>query len=328
MGWLREKFDCLTFSSVLDAFGGTASVSLLLAQMGKKVTYHDSFAFNYFSANALLSSQESKLSRNDFICILSSIREKRGFISRNFCGLYYTDKENSWLDGALSAIAKIGLTGIELDVFRYCLFQACLQKRPYNMFHRANLAMRTSTDVHRSFGNTTTWERSFSELMIRAYDELFRARACAKSATAIMPPTRVMDIEQGYDLVYLDPPYLRKKSPERYLNRYHFLEGLAKYDLWPKLVDRKNPCMSFKKGYLAEDWEDSKKSESMIEDVVIKHRRSIVALSYMEGGIPSIRNLTRIFEGNFSRFEIHSTPACYALSKSTNTEVLIVGSPV
>jgi hypothetical protein len=35
------------------------------------------------------------------------------------------------------------------------LCQACLAKRPYNLFHRANLYMRTQ-DVERSFGNKTT----------------------------------------------------------------------------------------------------------------------------------------------------------------------------
>lgn len=42
------------------------------------------------------------------------------------------------------------------------LFQSCLAKRPYNLFHRKNLEMRTR-DVVRGFGNKATWDRPFSE---------------------------------------------------------------------------------------------------------------------------------------------------------------------
>ncbi len=53
----------------------------------------------------------------------------------------------------------------------YILFQSCLMKRPYNLFHRRNLNMRLNY-TSGNFGNKQTWERSFEELFIRFIKEL------------------------------------------------------------------------------------------------------------------------------------------------------------
>ncbi|MBI6850966.1 DNA adenine methylase, partial [Pseudomonas syringae] len=39
--WVKESVSCLEFDSVLDVFGGTATVSLMFKAMGKKVFYND-----------------------------------------------------------------------------------------------------------------------------------------------------------------------------------------------------------------------------------------------------------------------------------------------
>ena len=49
----------------------------------------------------------------------------------------------------------------------FALFQACIAKRPYNLFHRRNLDMRTA-DVGRTFGNKAAWDRPF-EVHFRKY---------------------------------------------------------------------------------------------------------------------------------------------------------------
>lgn len=49
LGWIYDALKDLPFNTVLDGFGGTASVSLLFKAMGKEVTYHDGLLFNTIS---------------------------------------------------------------------------------------------------------------------------------------------------------------------------------------------------------------------------------------------------------------------------------------
>jgi len=52
--WIGEHFAQLKFETVLDAFGGTGSVSYLLKAMGKQVTYNDYMRWNYLIGTALI----------------------------------------------------------------------------------------------------------------------------------------------------------------------------------------------------------------------------------------------------------------------------------
>ena len=44
--WMYSHLSAIRFESVLDAFGGTGSVSLLFKAMRKHAAYHDGFRFN------------------------------------------------------------------------------------------------------------------------------------------------------------------------------------------------------------------------------------------------------------------------------------------
>ena len=55
--WLYETFRKLEFNTVLDGFGGTATVSYLFKLMGKKVTFNDQLFSNYMAGIALIENQ-------------------------------------------------------------------------------------------------------------------------------------------------------------------------------------------------------------------------------------------------------------------------------
>ena len=167
----------------------------------------------------------------------------RSFIAQQFEGTYYTDRENKWIDTVRLRIGKLKCYRGERDykaaMAYYSLFQSCLAKRPFNLFHRANLYIRQSA-VERSFGNKTTWDTPF-----RIHFKKF-SRELNKAVFKGARPCRatnfyVEDIpDEHFDLIYLDPPYvkkLRNNETANYLRCYHFLEGLARYDEWPRLID-------------------------------------------------------------------------------------------
>ena len=105
--WIYHAVKDLPFNSVLDGFGGTSSVSLLFKIMGKEVTFHDGLLCNTIIAQALLADKFPFADIGEAHLFIDSIKPSRGFISKTFAGMYYTDKENRWLDGAAMAIHQL-----------------------------------------------------------------------------------------------------------------------------------------------------------------------------------------------------------------------------
>ena len=232
LDWLGEEFANVRGKTVLDAFGGTGAVAHLWRSLGWSVTYNDTFTFNGVSAKALFSDSTHIYPEDTIRRFLESVVPESGFIAATFEGLYFFQHENEWLDGLCVRLEHEDAAFRNLVL--HCAFQACLQKRPFNLFHRANLHLRTST-VDVKFGNRTTWARPFSELMLNAYREVARMQVPAlRLPVQVNPPTPASQVAGSFDVVYIDPPYLKQvKKTESYLERYHFLEGLARYGIGP-----------------------------------------------------------------------------------------------
>lgn len=244
--WLYECMRNYEFHTVLDAFGGTGMVSYLFKRMGKRVTYNDLFQFNQKVGESIIENNRTHLIEADVDYILSNNNNHRTFITENFQGIYYLDDENLWLDNVIGNIETLGhfykgkRLAYKKAIAYNALFQSCLAKRPYNLFHRKNLEMRTR-DVVRGFGNKATWDRPFSEHFSTFVNEINKSVFSSPEKCKVICHD-AFDIRTGYfDLVYLDPPYLRKSGEGNessdYLKCYHFLERIARYDQWGSLID-------------------------------------------------------------------------------------------
>lgn len=327
--WLYSKISGIRFKTVLDAFGGTGSVSQLFRSMQKCVTYNDAFHFNIHVAEALLS-ETVALPRSALVKKLTVVEPANGIISRNFEGIFFTDDENRWLDGFMIGVNVPSVAGAQRSLLLYLLYQACLKKRPFNLFHRANLNLRTNTEVSRSFGNSWSWEKPFSYHMIKAYDELINARINSIHTTTILPAQNASDIQPGYDLVYLDPPYINlsnHRNRDDYWRKYHFLEGLATYDSWEEKIDSSSKIGMMRTPKHFEIWSRKDTFENALFDLIDLHKSSTVVLSYTTRGYPSQSTITSWFEKLFSDVSIHSRAYTRALSRSTDRELLFVGYP-
>jgi adenine-specific DNA-methyltransferase len=334
--WIHDNIRHLDFDTVLDACAGTGSVSYLFKKMGKHVTFNDKLKFNYIIGKALIQNQNVTLSDEDYVNLKAwSLENEPGnFISETFSRIYYPKRENSWLDSINHSIINMNhYVGDVLDykkaIAYYALFQACLTKRPYNLFHRKNLSMRNKK-VERNFGNKTTWEKSFdlhfqkfrNEINSLIFDSKTECRSLNQS---------VFEIEGNYDLVYLDPPYVRpateKNETSNYLQCYHFLEGLAKFDEWPGLIDFASANRRFKEINEDNDFKRDRINQTF-EELINKYRNSIIVLSYKKGGVPSIETLVRIMKKYKNRVYTRSQEYVYALNRKNgqnNREVLIIG---
>ena len=199
--------------------------------MGKQVTFNDALLSNAISARALLANKLAFEGVEEVEAFFNEISPLKGFIAQTFCGKFYLDDENKWLDGVMSEISCMEES--KKVALLYSLFQACLQKRPFNLFHRANLNLRTARLHNQCFGNQTTWDTPFPALATRAYAALTKSIWQTSVDQTVLQPLDVSDIPPGYDLVYFDPPYIGNNNGDDYLRRYHFLEGLSQYDQWP-----------------------------------------------------------------------------------------------
>ncbi len=322
--WIWNHLKGLSFETVLDAFGGTGVVGYLLKHQGKQVTYNDALRFNYQIGLAIIENNQETLSQEDLCLILSSVPAKmyQSFIADNFADIYYTDKENQWLDRVVQNIPLL-LSKYKQALAYYALIQACLVKRPFNLFHRRNLYIRTA-EVERSFGNKTTWDRSFEEHFRSFVGEVNQlVFDNGKQNRALQ--CDVLEIEGRYDLVYLDPPYTTAAGVSvDYLDFYHFLEGLVNYEQWPSMVDWR----SAHRRMLRRDnlWTDKTRLRKDFRHLFEQHRNSIIAISYRSDGIPSVAEIEsdlRMFKNNVRKHLLSGYQ--YVLSKKRTQEVLIIG---
>ena len=323
--WIWDNIKSLSFNTVLDAFGGTGSVSYMLKLKGKSVTYNDILKFNHIIGKALIENNNMKLTNEDVEVILHKDKNIKypTIIQDNFEDIFYLNEENIWLDTVITNI-----TNIENEYKRalawFALFQSCIIKRPYNLFHRANLYVRTS-DVERSFGNKTTWDKSFEEHFKHFIQEANNAVfSGANICTSIN--YNALNIENvDYDLVYIDTPYINNSGVGTdYFNFYHFLEGMVDYIDWEKKISKKykhHPLKNNNKN----SWVDKKEIFNAFDSLIKKYKNSIIVISYRNDGIPSEVQLLEIIKKYKKRvYEIKTKEYKYVLSNKTSKEILFI----
>jgi adenine-specific DNA methylase len=335
--WIHSHVRNLSFRSALDIFGGTGVVSYLFKRMGKCVQYNDYLKSNYYIGKALIENSTVKLTEADAEYLLS-FRESpsRAFVSNTFRGKYYTDAENLWIDCVMASIGRLNeiysgqVLQYKVALAYYALFQSCLVKRPFNLFHRNNLYLRTN-EVARSFGNKTTWDKPFEELFKKFVDEINGlVFSNGESNTATNRDGFLLD-GVTCDLVYIDPPYFSKGRPLvecDYGRMYHFLEGLASYNIWDDLIDYGSLNLHFKdNGYR---WPEKNSILDRFDRLLDKLPRSIVVLSYKSPGIPKEEELISLVRNHKRNVQVNRLPYQYALrkparEKGQNFELLIIG---
>lgn len=336
--WLYSNIKKLKFNSVIDIFGGTASVSILFKKMGKTTTFNDYLKFNYYAGKALIENRGITLDDADIKFLLKrhSTITYDSYVQNTFSGMYYTDEENAWIDmflcnwKNLDNIYSPKVAPYKKAIAFTAFSQSALKKRPFNLFHRANLCMRLN-EVQRTFGNKTSWEGTFDiyfkyfikEINVSIFDNKKDNKALNMRASDLIDNER-------YDLIYIDPPYIRKEASGadvNYLKFYHFLEGACDFENWKDRIDynTKNYCI---KDEFNNEWIYPNKNKIAFDNLFQRFRKSKFVISYKEPGIPSKRELIHLIRKY--KKKVISAPAIkydYALNKNNgyHKEYLLMG---
>lgn len=323
--WIKDELNKLEFNSCLDAFSGTSSIAYLLKDMGKIVYTNDVLNFNYYIAKALIENNNEKITQEEINTILIKKEDLiyDNFIERTFENIYFLTEENKWLDIVIQNIYEIE-NEYKKAMFLWAIYQATLSKRPYNLFHRKNLNLRTS-EVKRNFGNKTTWDKPFEEHFKKFINEINNAIFNNNQKNKAFN-LDVFDLDIKVDLVYIDPPYIPQKgSLTYYRDFYHFLEGITDYNNWFQNIDYKSKNKKLLSKYNI--WEDKVNINKAFKDLIYKFKDSKIIISYREDGTPSIEEISKILKDIGKVVEIKTMDYKYALSKKQNIkEVLIIAT--
>ncbi|MDD5326424.1 MAG: DNA adenine methylase [Phycisphaerae bacterium] len=321
--WIDYYTRDLRFNSVLDAFGGTGSVGYMFKKKGKQVSYNDSLKFNYYIGLALIENSHTILEDEDIDFILAKHNNIKypTFIYDTFHDIYFTDDENQWLDYVITNIKYIR-DNYKQALAYYALFQACIIKRPYNLFHRKNLYIRTA-DVERSFGNKKTWDAAFENHFIKfakeANDAVFDN---GEKNRAFHSDISDLDVPKP-DLVYIDTPYISAKGVGvNYFDFYHFLEGIVSYDQWLGLIDYNSKHRKIKNG--RNEWCNKGEIHQAFQKLFDKFRDSILVVSYRDDGTPTISELVNMLAEIKQSVDVKKLDYKYVLSNGNSKEVLII----
>ncbi len=321
--WIWNCIKDLKFHTALDAFGGTSVVSYKMKKNGKRVTYNDILFFNHIIGKALIENDNEIINEEDLNFILTKHKDINypDFIERTFSEVYFTDEENKWLDIVITNIRLLSNEYKRAIAF-FALFQACIIKRPYNLFHRKNLYIRFQ-EVKRSFGNKITWDTAF-EVHFKNFIKEANNAIFSNGEKNVSINQNISYITNCYDLVYIDSPYISESGVGLdYLEFYHFLEGIMNYDDWQDMIDVKSKHKRLKvKG---SDWSKKDRIEFAFENLFKQFNDSILVISYRSDGIPSIEKIKDILIRNGKKITIYeSNEMKYVLSKRKSTEILIV----
>lgn len=328
LDWIWENVKDLKFDTVLDVFGGTGVVSLLFKRYGKQVFYNDLLKFNQIIGTAIIENSEVIVTEEDINKILEyDSRDSPNFIQTNFKGMFFLDNENAWLDKVVTNILSVS-NKYKRAILLSALFQACLAKRPFNLFHRSNLYLRTA-NIQRSFGNKTTWETSFKELLKRFVEEYNKAIFNNGHKNRVIGGYDALNAPNSMDLVYLDPPYFSAGSGSgtNYLVFYHFLEGLADYKNWGSRVNGNHGKIKRIEDIPEiQSWTHKTKITDSFEKLIEHFQDSIIVLSYQSEGIPSKDEIVAMLRKHKRNVKVFSKPHRYVLSPKVKEELLFIGT--
>lgn len=326
LDWIWSNISNIKFKTALDLFGGTGSVSLFLKERGKEVYYNDILKFNQIIGTAIIENSKTIVSEDELEKLFSlKTKEHSDIIQRYYRNIFYLDEENRWLD---SFIYKTNLIKdkYKRSIILSALFQACLSKRPFNLFHRANLTIRTN-DVKRNFGNKTTWERSFEELISKFVCEYNKAVIDNGKSNKVIGGFDALLCPNGVDLVYIDPPYVSNKRPAglNYLKYYSFLEGIAHYDSWENLIlDLNTNIPRLKSNEAIKNFSEKSKIKESLDKLIERFQNNIIVMSYLDDGFPTKEEIISIFKKHGKKVTVKSKKHKYVLSNKSKNELLFI----
>ncbi len=321
MPWLMEGIQthAKPACKILDAYAGSGLVTYALTAKGYQVSASDQLLSSLVTVQAM-SGESRDLEAGELKAALAYAESKgpESTLSSMYEGIFFPQPELEWLD-RMSQFIQTLPEEARPRAF-WALFQSALAKRPYNLFHRANLDMRMR-DVSRSFGNKTTWEKPFPVHFSKFLSEAStHALNSSRVQTHHGDPLSIN--ETDFDLVYLDPPYINEKGQATpYIDYYGFLDLLID----PQLLERVNQTKANKPiEPIVGGWSNPGTALDTLQKLMLKFPKAKIALSYRSDGKPSMEELSDLMKNHRPIVTGYKKSLKYALSSKADAEEILI----
>lgn len=319
--WLHQVLDGLEFTTALDAFSGSGSVAYLLKAMGKEVTTNDFLRFPAVLARALIENQAIRLPPDRLAALTSPAPRAGDFIERTFAGIFFTGDDLRFLDRVSWHVGRLG-DPYERALAMAALLRSCAKRQPRGVFTVAGDPERYK-DGRRDL--TLSLAEHFPEQVEAVNAAVFEAgrehRALSGDVFEVDP--------RGFDLVYLDPPYVPRADDNCYVKRYHFLEGLACYWRGVEIVEESR-VKKIAKRYTPFSYR--RHAGEAFDRLFARFADSTLVLSYSSNGWPDLDDLVARMRRVKRRVEVMARPHRYsfgthgAVERARVDEYLILGT--
>lgn len=294
LDFIWESVCGLEFTSVLDAFAGSACVSYLFKKEGKRVDSNDLLNFSYHTANALIANNHVTLTDDDVYQLLLPNKQASDFIQKTFKDLYFSDNDNLFLDQIRFNIDQLD-NPYKRSLALAALTRACLKKRPRGIFAYVG---------ERYNDNRPDMQKSLREHFVIGITE-FNKAVIDNGQNNRAFNQDIFSLNTDYDLVYFDPPYYSTRSDSDYVRRYHFIEGLVRN--WEGVqIQKHTKTKKFKKYPTDFDGRDS--TYAAFPRLFEKFKDSIIVVSYSSNSLPSkseLADMLKQFKSKVSVFQIN-----------------------
>ncbi len=320
--WIHRVLEGLDFETALDAFSGSGAVAYLMKSMDRAVTANDLLGFPAAIAHALIENPGERVGARGRTRLLAYDPRHPHFIERTFRGIFFTPEELRFLDRTRWNLGRLR-SPHRRAVALAALIRSCAKRQPRGVFTVAGDPARYK-DGRRDL-RLTLREHFVEQLAV--YDEC--AFANGRRNRALRGDVFSIDPD-GFDLVYLDPPYVPRADDNCYTKRYHFLEGLASY--WSEgeiLWDTRT--RKLRKPYTPFSYR--RDALDAFDRLFHRFRRSTLVLSYSSNGYPDRDALVALMERHKRRVDVHErehryhfgTHGAVRRERAAVREYLIVG---
>ncbi len=296
--FIMDRCKQLNFRTVLDAFSGSACVAYAFKQLGARVHANDMLSFAYHTARATIENDKVRLDEADVQQLVRTNRRAKSFIQDTFASLYFSHRDNEFLDNLWANIQEID-NPLKQSMALAAASRAAMRKRPRGIF---TFVGKKSWDGRRDLRLTMQEQFVIAvECLNRAvFRNGVRNRAYCED---------VFDVQANdYDLVYIDPPYISPYSDCDYTRRYHFVEGFCSY--W-KDVELQPHTRTKKIRSLPTAFAKRAEAEESFRRLFDHFRRSVLVVSYSSNGIPWRDQLTRLLKEVKRTVKVYETPHRY-----------------
>jgi DNA adenine methylase/adenine-specific DNA-methyltransferase len=317
--WIHEALGGLKFETALDAFSGAGSVSYLLKAMGKQVTANDFLHFPTVFSQALIANNSTRITPDCRDFLLTHSPHRKRFIETTFQGIFYTPQDLRFLDRVSWNLREVAIPNMRALALS-ALMRACVKRQPRGVFTIAG-------DPEKHKDGRRDLALSLQEHFLEQID-VYNEAVFDNNKMNSSSHGNIFDVTPGFDLVYMDPPYVPRSDDNCYMKRYHFLEGLSCYWEHQEILTNTR-VKKIKKPYTPFSYR--KDCIAAFESLFRKFRNSILVLSYSSNGYPDLEILTGLMGKYKKDIEVLEKDHRYhfgthkAVKRSEVKEYLILG---